>query len=138
MRDKIKKGMKFNMKETKWSNKNFFQALKYALNGIKYVYSTQRNIIFQTIIGILVIICGLLFKISKIEWLILCITITLVLFGEFINTAIETTVDLCTEEKNEKAKIAKDVAAGAVLLTSLNAAIVGIIIFVPYIVERII
>jgi diacylglycerol kinase len=80
----------------------------------------------------------LIFKISKIEWLILCITITLVLFGEFINTAIETTVDLYTEEKNEKAKIAKDVAAGAVVLTSLNAIIVGIIIFVPYIAERII
>jgi diacylglycerol kinase len=126
------------MKENKWSNKNFIQALKYALNGIKYVYNTQRNIIFQTIIGILVIICGFLFKISKTEWLILCITVTLVLFGEFVNTAIETTVDLYTEEKNEKAKIAKDVSAGAVLLTSLNAVIVGIIIFVPYIVERII
>lgn len=123
------------MKKTKWQNTSFLQAVKCALNGIKYVYETQRNIIFQNIIGILVLVCGILFKITKIEWLILVITIASVLISEFFNTAIETTVDLCTEERNEKAKNAKDVAAGAVFLTSTNAIIVGIIIFVPHILE---
>lgn len=124
------------MKKTKWQNTSFLQAVKCALNGIKYVYETQRNIIFQNIIGILVLVCGILFKITKIEWLILVITIASVLISEFFNTAIETTVDLCTEERNEKARNAKDVAAGAVFLTSTNAIIVGIIIFVPHILEK--
>lgn len=124
------------MKKTKWHNTSFMQAAKYAISGIKYVYGTQRNIIFQTIIGIIVCICGILFKITKLEWAILTITIFFVLASEFFNTAIETTVDLCTEERNEKAKNAKDVAAGAVFLSSINAIIIGAIIFVPYILEK--
>lgn len=124
------------MKKTKWHNTNFLQATKYALNGIKYVYQTQRNIIFQSVIGLLVVACGILFSITKIEWIVLALTIAFVLVSEFFNTAIETTVDLCTEERNEKAKNAKDVAAGAVLLASINAIIVGAIIFVPYILEK--
>lgn len=123
------------MKKTKWHNTNFLQALKYALNGVKYVYGTQRNIIFQSVFGILAILCGLFFKITTIEWLAIILTIFFVVTAEFINTAIETTVDLCTEEKNEKAKNAKDVAAGAVLLTSINAVIIGLIVFMPYIIE---
>lgn len=123
------------MKKTKWHNTNFLQALKYALNGVKYVYGTQRNIIFQSIFAILAILCGLFFKITTIEWLAIILTIFFVVTAEFINTAIETTVDLCTEEKNEKAKNAKDVAAGAVLLTSINAVIIGLIVFMPYIIE---
>lgn len=123
------------MKKTKWHNTNFLQALKYALNGVKYVYGTQRNIIFQSIFAILAILCGLFFKITTIEWLTIILTIFFVVTAEFINTAIETTVDLCTEEKNEKAKNAKDVAAGAVLLTSINAVIIGLIVFMPYIIE---
>ena len=121
--------------QTKWHNTNFLQALKYALNGVKYVYGTQRNIIFQSIFAILAILCGLFFKITTIEWLTIILTIFFVVTAEFINTAIETTVDLCTEEKNEKAKNAKDVAAGAVLLTSINAVIIGLIVFMPYIIE---
>ena len=65
------------MKKTKWHNTSFMQAAKYAISGIKYVYGTQRNIIFQTIIGIIVCICGILFKITKLEWAILTITIFL-------------------------------------------------------------
>ena len=122
------------MKKTKWHNTNFFQAMKYALNGIKYVYETQRNIIIQSIFAILAIICGILFKISKYEWIILTITIFFVIVAEFFNTAIETAVDLCTEEINEKAKNAKDVAAGAVLLTSFCSIIVGLIIFLPHLI----
>lgn len=117
------------MKHTKWATNNFWQSLKYAINGIKYVFLTQRNILIQSFIGITIIILGFSFNISKSEWLILVLTIFLVLFSEFINTAIETTVDLFTEEYNEKAKIAKDVAAGAVLITSINSIIIGIIIF---------
>ena len=123
------------MKKTKWHNKNFFQAMKYALNGIKYVYETQRNIIIQSIFAILAIICGILFQINKYEWIILTIAIFFVIVAEFFNTAIETAVDLCTEEINEKAKNAKDVAAGAVLVNAIGSTIIGLIIFIPKIIN---
>ena len=125
------------MKKTKWATKNFWESFKYSINGVKYVFTTQRNIIIQLIFGILAVILGFLFKISLFEWLILSITIFLVLFAEFMNTAIETTVDLITEEYNEKAKIIKDVAAGAVLITALNSIIVGLIIFLERIIKLI-
>ena len=123
------------MKKTKWTTKNFFESLKCAFNGIKYIFSSQRNIYIQIIIAIIIVIMGFFFKISNVEWLILCLTISLVLFAEFVNTAIETAVDLVTEEYNEKAKIAKDVSAGAVLITALSSIIVGLIIFTEKIIN---
>lgn len=117
------------MKNTKWSTSSFLKSFQYAINGVKYVLGTQRNILIQSVFGILAIALGFILKISAIDWLILSITIALVLFAEFVNTAIETTVDLFTEEYNEKAKIAKDVAAGGVVITAINSIVVGIIIF---------
>lgn len=80
---------------------------------------------------IIVIICGIIFKISKIEWFICFILFAGVISTELINTAIENTVDLITQEKNPKAKIAKDIAAGAVLIWAIFATIIGCMIFIP-------
>ena len=74
-------------------------------------------------------------KISKIEWIICVILFALVISAELINTAIETIVDMITMEKNEKAKIAKDVAAGAVLVNAIGSTIIGLIIFIPKIIN---
>ena len=115
--------------ENKWKNQNFFKALKNALNGIDYTWKTQRNLKIQFLFAIIAIICGLIFKLSNLEWIILIITIFLVFITELFNTAIETVVDLYTIEYNEKAKIAKDVAAGAVLFMAVCSAFVGIILF---------
>lgn len=112
-----------------WKNQNLFMAFKNALNGIIYTIKTQRNIKIQLCFAILAIICGFIFKLSIIEWCILIITISLVLLSEFINTAIETVVDLYTQENNEKAKIAKDVAAAAVAIMAVSSVIIGIILF---------
>lgn len=117
------------MKKTKWSTNSFWESFKCAVNGIKYVLSSQRNIVIQSIFAIIAIALGCSFRISPIEWVILSFTIALVLFAEFVNTAIETIVDLVTEEYHEKAKIAKDVAAGSVVITALNSIVVGLIIF---------
>lgn len=125
------------MEENKWKSKNFFYSFKYALNGIKYALITGRNIKIQSIFAILAIIAGIVLKISLIEWAFLTFTIFLVIFAEMMNSSIETAVDLITLEENEKAKIAKDVAAGAVLLTALNSIIVGLIIFLPKILNMI-
>ena len=83
------------------------------------------------IIMVLVVIAGMIFKISKIEWMICILLFVVVIAGELLNTSIETIVDMIMPEKNEKAKIAKDVAAGAVLVLAIGAVIIGFIIFIP-------
>lgn len=123
--------------KNKWKNRNFLVALRNSFNGIKYVLKTQRNIKIQLFFALLAIIMGIIFKISFLEFEILVITIFFVLVSETINTAIEATVDMYTEEFNEKAKIAKDVAAGAVLVSSLSSVIIGLLIFLPKILQYI-
>ena len=80
---------------------------------------------------IVVVIAGIVYSISKIEWMICIILFGLVITAELINTAIETTVDIAMPRKDEKAKLAKDVAAGAVLVCAITASIIGLIIFLP-------
>ena len=123
--------------ENKWKNQNFFGALKNAINGIIYTWKTQRNLKIQLCIALMAILLGILFQISSTEWMILIITIFIVGITELFNTAIEKVVDLYTEEYNEKAKIAKDVAAGAVLLMAVCSVFVGIILFGTKILEMI-
>ena len=123
--------------ENKWKNPNFFQSLKNALNGIKEVVKTGRNIKIQIVFAILAIIMGIIFKINNIEALILVLTIFGVLITEFINTAIEMLADLYTTEYNEKIKILKDIGAGAVTLSAIASVIIGIIMFLPKILNLI-
>ena len=86
-------------------------------------------------IAILVIIAGIILKISTIEWIICLILIGIVISLELVNTAIEQVVDIAMPEINEKAKIAKDVAAGAVLMVAIISLICGLIIFIPKIIN---
>lgn len=111
--------------------KKLIKSFKYAFEGIFTGIKKEQNMKIHMVIMILVIIFGILFKISKIEWMICIALFGLVISMELINTAIENTVDLITKEKNERAKIAKDVAAGAVLVSAIAAAIIGLMIFVP-------
>ena len=74
---------------------------------------------------------GIWLQISKTEWMICFILFGLILALELVNTAIEATVDLCTEERRPLAKKAKDAAAGAVLIAAVFAAIIGVMIFIP-------
>ena len=86
-------------------------------------------------IMILVIIAGIFLKISKMEWIICIILFGFVISLELVNSAIEVTVDIAMPEINEKAKNAKDIAAGAVLVSAIAAAIIGLIIFVPKLID---
>lgn len=121
--------------ENNWKNPNFFQALKNAINGIKYNLKTGRNLKIQLVFAILAIILSIILKLSIIENVLIIITICMVLFAELINTSIETVVDMYITEYNEKAKIAKDVSAGAVTITAVCSIIVGVLIFLPKILE---
>ena len=116
-------------------NKNIFNSFKYAFEGILEAFKTERNLKIHVIIMILVIIFGVILNISKTEWIICILLFGAVISSELFNTAIETTVDLITMEKNPKAKLAKDVSAGAVLVMAIVSAIIGLMIFLPKIVR---
>ena len=116
-------------KDHKIKNEGFLDAWKNAINGIIYATTTQGNIKRQLIIAVLVVIISLFFDLSKAEFLIFMFTIVLIIFAEMVNTAIETVVDLYTDLYHPKAKIAKDVAAGGVVITAINAVIVAYFLF---------
>ena len=111
--------------------KKIRNSFKYAIEGIWTSFKTERNMKIHIFIMILVIIAGIILKINKSEWIICIILFAIVIESELFNTSIETIVDMVMPEKNEKAKIAKDVSAGAVLVVAIGAAIIGLVIFVP-------
>lgn len=111
--------------------KKIRNSFKYAIEGIWTSFKTERNMKIHIFIMILVIIAGIILKINKSEWVICIILFAIVIGSELFNTSIETIVDMVMPEKNEKAKIAKDVSAGAVLVVAIGAAIIGLVIFVP-------
>ena len=107
-------------------------AFRFAFAGVGYLLWTQRNARIHCAIGLGAVILGLLLRITRGEWLALVLSIALVLATEGVNTAIEATVDLISPYYHPLAKIAKDVAAGTVLLVSIASVIIGLIIFLPY------
>lgn len=117
--------------DSKWKNKNFIDALKNSTNGIIYIFKNERNFRIQLVCAVLAIIVGVLLKLSFNQLAIIALVIFLVLLTEFLNTVIEVIVDMYTEEYNEKAKIAKDVSAGAVTLMATCSVIIGIIMYLP-------
>ena len=115
--------------------KKLMNSFKYAFEGILTSMKTEKNMKIHIIVMILVIIFGIMLNIDKTEWIICIILFGFVISLELINTSIENTVDLITTEKNPKAKIAKDIAAGAVLIAAITSVIAGLIIFVPKIIS---
>lgn len=109
--------------------KKILESFNNAINGVIDTVRTQRNMKIHLLAALVVLIACFAFDISKIEFLILAITITLVIAAELFNTAIEAAIDMTTNYYHPLAKIAKNAAAGAVFITSVNALIVGYIIF---------
>ena len=115
----------------KEKEKPLLKTLSYGFNGILYTLKHERNMVIHFLVMTLVIIAGIVFKISFVEWGVCFVLFALVLSLELMNTALENVVDLVTEEKKQKAKIAKDAAAGAVLVAAIFSVIIGISIFLP-------
>ena len=110
-----------------------WKSFYYAFNGIVEALKEERNLCIHFGFMILVIIMGLEFNITKAEWMTCVILFALVISLELVNTAIEATIDICSPEISPKAKLAKDTAAGAVLVAAIASIIEGIVIFYPYI-----
>jgi len=106
-------------------------SFSHAWDGIKNAFINQPNFRIHCLIGSLVIIAGLIFELTQTEWVIITFTILWILLIEMINTAIESVVDLVTSEHRLEAKIAKDVAAGAVLLSAVGSVVIACLIFLP-------
>ena len=110
-------------------SRSLIESFNYAVSGIIYTLKTERNMRIHLIIAILVVLLSLFFDFSRSELLLLFFTIALVLMAEMINTAIERTVDLVTDEFHPLARLAKDIAAGGVLIAALNSIAVGYLLF---------
>lgn len=118
--------------------KRLINSFGYALDGLKYAFKYEQNLTVHFLATILVIIFGVFFKLSFIEWLVVLLIIGLVIATELINTSIEAVVDLISPEKHPLAKIAKDTAAAAVMIFAITAVIIGLIIFIPKIMNLLI
>ena len=109
--------------------KKLIDSFNYAIDGIIYALRTQKNMRIHFCIAVVVLIGCLFFNLSRIELLMIFFAICLVIVMEMINTAIENAIDLFANHYHPLAKIAKNVAAGAVLIAALNAVLVGYLIF---------
>ncbi|MBA3823491.1 MAG: diacylglycerol kinase family protein [Ktedonobacterales bacterium] len=108
------------------------QSFVYAAQGIVYTVQTQRNMRIHVVIGVLAIAAGLWLHISPVEFAMVFVAITGVVISEMFNTVAEACVDLATNDFHPLAKIAKDVAAGAVLLNALLSVVIGLLVFGPH------
>lgn len=133
--DRLNKNLKLKERLKLQGKTSFGESVGYALNGINYTASRERNFKIELFAMIIVLIAGIIFRVSRIEMLILLLTCASVLVLEMVNTAVERCVDLVTKEYHELAKNAKDIAAGAVFVMSMFSVCIGIIIFLPKILE---
>ena len=123
--------MKLIGKRYKHEKKTIKNTLGNALEGIEYCFNSEINFKFHTIAAVAVLLGSYILELSLLEVVICLILIGLVLAFELMNTVIEIVIDMVEPRENPLAKIAKDAASGAVLVTAITAAIVGLIIFLP-------
>ncbi len=114
---------------------NRLKSFGFAFKGIKYTLQTQHNFRIHIVLAIIAILLGFLLSISLLEWISIIIVIGIVLSAEIFNSSIEELTNLISPEKNKIAGIVKDLSAGAVLILAITSFIIGIIIFLPKILE---
>ena len=121
-----------NNNKRKWKNRDVISSLEFALTGIFTAFKEEKNMRSHVLSALAAIIAGLIFRISATEWLFLLLSIFLVIAFEIMNSAVENVVDLASDYHfSMRAKNAKDMAAGALLVFSGFAVITGLIIFLP-------
>lgn len=123
------------MKNDGFTLRKRLRSFKFAFNGIKLLITREHNAWIHCFAAVCVIIAGVAFGISTTEWIAVTFAIGTVLAAEAVNSSIEAIADLVSPGYNEAIKHTKDLAAGAVLILAISAAIVGLIIFVPKVME---
>lgn len=123
-------------KKNKKSLKRFIKSFGFAGEGIKYAFYHEQNIFVMILLGIIALILGIVLNITYPERLVVLVLIGVILSMEMMNTAIEAVVNLHDGDKKSKnGKIAKDCASGAVAIASIFAFIIGLLIYIPYIIK---
>lgn len=129
LKDKTKSWVHLVLKDNRKSI-----GFKYAWNGIISVVRSERNFRIHLLVAIIAITAGLVMQLNQIEWLFIVVAIGSVLVTECVNSAIEKMLDYLKPEIHPKAKVVKDLSAGAVLLCAIMAVVIGLIVFIPKIV----
>lgn len=107
------------------------ESFKFAFEGFHYALQTQRNLRFQLVVAIIVLVASTFLPMQLIEWALIFLLISLVIVAEIFNTSIEKTIDLIVDGVDPTAKTVKDLSAAAVLFIAITAVIVGTIIYLP-------
>ena len=105
----------------------------YAFAGLRLLLREEHNARIHATITVLVVVAGIVLRVSPVEWGVLVICIGMVLAAEAFNSAIERICDYLTTEHDDRIRDIKDLAAGAVLLCAIATAVVGVVIFLPYV-----
>jgi diacylglycerol kinase len=121
--------------DNQFSISSRLKSFRYAAQGFLYVIRYEHNARIHLFITGVVLIMGFLLHIRRLEWVLVLLCMGFVLAAEMINTTIEKLSDIVSLQKNEKIRVIKDVSAAMVLLSSFIAAIAGLIIFVPYLIQ---
>ncbi|GAA4301766.1 diacylglycerol kinase family protein [Compostibacter hankyongensis] len=115
----------------KFSLRSRLCSFRYAFSGLLRFFRTEHNAWIHLLAAVLVVLAGLVFRLTKGEWTGIAFSIGLVLCAEVFNTCIEKMMDLLSPVRDERVKYIKDLAAGAVLVAAATAAVIGLLIFIP-------
>ena len=122
-------------KKKSFGFKRIIASINNSWNGLKAAYKNEQSVYIHLVCTVILLILSFFLKISLTQWLIIIAIIGLTLVIELLNTAIESTVDLVTEEFHPLAKVAKDTASAAEFVLTLTSAIISLMIFIPKIME---
>lgn len=123
------------MKQQKFSIKKRLISFKFAFNGLKILFKEEHNARIHLFATFCVITAGFIFDVSAHEWIAIIFAVGMVITLEIINSSIENIADFISPEKHDKIKKIKDLAAAGVLMSAVTALIIGLIIFIPEILE---
>jgi len=118
-------------------NGNFLMSFKNALAGLAHCFKNERNFRFHILAAVLAVILAFFLKVSKEELMLIIFAIFFVIVSEIFNTAVESLCDMVSKDYNKYIKIAKDCSAAAVLMSAVNAVAVGVIVFLPKLIDMI-
>ena len=121
--------MSYSRKTKDIYDHGMLNSFKVALEGVVHILRSERSMRVHFIVGLLVLVSGVYFSLEAVEFMLLCFAITFVLVAELFNSAIEHAIDLIHDEYHPLAKISKDIAAGAVFISVINAIITGYLLF---------
>lgn len=123
------------MEQEKFSVKKRIKSFSYAFAGLKVLFKEEHNARIHSVATLLVVAAGILFRITAGEWIAVVLCIGMVISAEAVNSSIERCADFVKQERDDRKRDIKDLGAVAVLVCAIAAAVVGCIIFIPYLIQ---